>query len=113
MNAAKQVLLGAIISAFAGAAMSATLSWQLPTTRVNGQSLAASEITQVTIYKQGATAPVVTLPGSALTYSVPDCVAATYYATVTAGMESGPSVSAVWQVPVSCAPNPPTAVTVK
>ena len=109
----RQLALIAVTAGFVGAAMSATLSWQLPTTRVNGQSLAASEITQVTIYKQGATAPVVTLPGSALTYSVPDCVAATYYATVTAGMESGPSVSAVWQVPVSCAPNPPTAVTVK
>ena len=113
MNAAKQVLLGVIISALSGAVISATLSWQLPTTRVNGQALAASEIGAVTIYKQGATAPVATLPGSAITYSVPDCVAATYYATVTAGMESGPSVSAVWQVPVSCAPNPPTAVTVK
>ena len=109
----RQLALIAVTAGFVGAAMSATLSWQLPTTRVNGQSLAASEITQVTIYKQGATAPVVTLPGSTLTYSVPDCVAATYYATVTAGMESGPSVSAVWQVPVSCAPNPPTAVTVK
>ena len=109
----RQLALIAVTAGFVGAAMSATLSWQLPTTRVNGQSLAASEITQVTIYKQGATAPVVTLPGSALTYSVPDCVAATYYATVTAGMESGPSVSAIWQVPVSCAPNPPTAVTVK
>ena len=109
----RQLALTAVIVGFAGAAISATLSWQLPTTRVNGQALAASEITQVTIYKAGATAPVVTLPGSALTYSVPDCVAATYYATVTAGMESGPSVSAVWQVPVSCAPNPPTAVMVK
>ena len=113
MTIAKEFLMFASCVGFAGAAMSATLSWQLPTTRVNGQSLAASEITQVTIYKQGATAPVVTLPGSALTYSVPDCVAATYYATVTAGMESGPSVSAVWQVPVSCAPNPPAAVMVK
>ena len=103
----------AVAAGFVGVAMSATLSWQLPTARVNGQALVAGDLTAITIYKAGVSGPVATLAGTATTYTVPDCVPGVYSVTATAGLESAQSSTATFSIPASCAPNPPTAVTVK
>lgn len=105
-----------ISAAFSTAAMAAELSWVLPTTRVNGVALQPSELAGVKIYKQGAAAAIATVPTSQLTYTVPDCTSAIYYATAvdTGGLESTNSNTAAnTPLAVNCAPKPPTAVQIK
>lgn len=113
MTIVKKFLTFAACVGFAGAAMSATLSWQLPTTRVNGQALVTGDLTAIMVYRTGVSGPVATLAGTATTYTVPDCVPGVYSVTATAGLESAQSSTATFSIPASCAPNPPTAVTVK
>lgn len=104
------LLIGAGAMSMPTDSFAAALTWTLPTTRANDEPLAAADITAVTIYA-GAT-KLATLPGNALTYTVPDCKAATYSATVTAGTLESVKSNTAELVPlaVNCAPKPPTGL---
>lgn len=89
----------------------AVLSWTLPTERENGMVLAPSEITAVTLYRNGSRA--VTLPGTATSYTVADvCTAGIVWtATATAGSESAQSNPAEQPIDeVGCRPKKPAGL---
>lgn len=48
-----RILVGVVLAGLACHAMAATLSWQAPTTRADGSSLAASELGSYVVYKNG------------------------------------------------------------
>lgn len=105
--------LFAALLVLSASAEAATLSWTLPTTRVNGSALSAGELASVKIYKQGAASAIATIPATQPTYTVPDCASAIYSATVVdaGGLESAQSgVASNIPLAVNCAPKPPTAV---
>lgn len=95
---------------FSSLSLAATLSWELPTTRENGESLSSSQISAVKIYRNGGI--IATLPGSATTYEVSSCTGGSYTATVTAsGLDSSQSNSVDVAIDsVGCRPKPPKLV---
>lgn len=92
---------------FSSLGLAATLSWELPTTRENGEALSPSQITAVKIYRNGGI--IATLSGSATSYTVSSCTGGTYTAAVTAsGLDSAQSNSADVAIDaVGCRPKPP------
>lgn len=77
------ILLLACSLAFASLATADTLIWVLPTEYTGtGGPLAPEDIKNIKVYRSGTQASIATLPGTATSYGVPSCTAATY--TVTA-----------------------------
>lgn len=95
---------------FAVAAGAAELSWTPPTSKANGEPIAAGELTAITVY--AGTDKLATLSGTATRYTVPSCTARTYHVTASIGdFESVPSNTAS-TVPVAsaCRPLAPSGV---
>src|SRR5690606_11057485 len=93
MKSIARYLLQAIAVAVSSVSSAATLNWTLPTTRGNGEALAAADIEAIRVYRAGAI--IVTLPGTATAYPVPSCKPDAYAVTALAsGLESAPSNTA-------------------
>lgn len=103
-------LMLAVLVGFAATGWSATLHWELPSTRENGESLPASQITAVKIFRNGGI--IATLPGTAVSYEVSSCTGGAYTATVTAsGLDSVQSNTVDVAIDnVGCRPKPPKLV---
>lgn len=93
------------VSDFADAA---ELSWNLPTSKANGEPIAAGELSAITVY--AGTERVVSLPGTSTKYAVPSCTARAYTVTASIGdFESEHSNSAaVVPIASACRPQPPS-----
>ena len=117
---------GVTSSPTAIAAQTATLSWQAPTTRMDGTPLAASDIAKYTVYYSIGSAPTLTSPSVDVTGATtttidltltPSLTAQTVYfaatATDTNGSESPLSavVSKSFLVNSTAPPSAPTSVT--
>lgn len=101
----------AVLVGFASTGWSATLTWDLPTTRENGEALAASQISAIKIYRNSGL--IATLPGSATSYAVSSCTGGSYTATAVAGFESKPSGPVEVAVDeVGCRPKSPAGLKV-
>lgn len=88
-----------------------TLTWTAPTTRVNGNALAPTEIASYAIAKNGVVAG--TVSGATLTYSdtgASNCVADVWSveAIDTGGLNSAWANASITVDKVQCAPKPPT-----
>lgn len=103
-------LLALTFGLLAVPAGASTLTWDLPTERVNGMSLEIEEIEKVSIYRNGELYQEV--PATVTSLEVPEvCRDAQWTATVTAGFTSAHSEAVVQPLdPVGCAPKPPTGL---
>lgn len=106
----RNMLVGLMMMAVAASAGAAELIWTLPTTKANGEPIAAGELTAITVYS-GADR-LATLSGAETRYTVPSCTARTYHVTASIGdFESNPSNTAsVVPVASACRPQPPSGV---
>jgi hypothetical protein len=88
----------------------ATLTWTLPTTRIDGTTLSPSEIASVDIFDAASTTPTVAIgnaPGAATSFTTGTLSVGDHSFTVvvndTTGHVSGPSNAATLTVPATLA----------
>lgn len=100
-------LVGLMLAVAAGAA---ELSWTPPTTKANGEPIAAGELTAITVY--AGTAKLATLAGTETKYTVPSCTARTYHVTASIGDFESAASNTASSVPVAsdCRPQPPSGL---
>lgn len=105
------LLMACVIACFAGVASAAELSCTLPTERVNGEPIAAGQLTAITFYGDGVLLASIPNP-TACRYTVPSCVGRTYSVTASIGTLTSPNSNTVTVVPVAsaCGPKPPSGL---